>query len=84
MEILIFLVPLAAVVVVAAVFVFFWALRRGQFDDLESPGWRIVFDDQHQRRQSADDTAAAARQAQTAAPGDPHSTARKDPQHAPD
>lgn len=62
MEILILLVPLAAVVVAIAVWAFFWALRRGQFDDLDSPAWRIVFDDQHQQRaeqQPADETDVA-------------------------
>jgi cbb3-type cytochrome oxidase maturation protein len=49
MEILIFLVPLASVIVALAVWAFFWALRRGQFDDLDSPAWRVVFDDQEQQ-----------------------------------
>lgn len=55
MEILIFLVPLASVVVVVAVWAFIWALRRGQFDDLDSPAWRIVFDDQEQQRKADTD-----------------------------
>lgn len=55
MEILIFLVPLASVVVAIAVWAFIWALRRGQFDDLDSPGWRIVFDDQEKQRKNDTD-----------------------------
>jgi cbb3-type cytochrome oxidase maturation protein len=55
MEILIFLVPLASVVVAAAIWAFIWALRRGQFDDLDSPAWRVVFDDQEQQRKSNED-----------------------------
>lgn len=56
MEILIILVPLASVIVGVGVWLFFWALRRGQFDDLDSPAWRIVFDDQdEQRRQKETD-----------------------------
>lgn len=54
MEILILLVPLAALAVVVAVGIFLWALRRGQFDDLDSPAWRVIFDDQ-ERQQKADD-----------------------------
>ena len=46
MEIVILLVPLAIMLVAVAVGIFLWALRRGQFDDLESPAWRILFDDQ--------------------------------------
>ena len=48
MEILIVLVPLASVVVAIAVWTFIRALRSGQFDDLDSPAWRIVFDDREQ------------------------------------
>ena len=55
MEILIFLVPLASVVVAMAVWAFIWALRRGQFDDLDSPAWRIVFDDQEKQRKNDTD-----------------------------
>jgi cbb3-type cytochrome oxidase maturation protein len=29
----------------SAVAAFFWAVRNGQFDDLESPAWRILMDD---------------------------------------
>jgi len=56
MEILIFLVPLASVVVAIAVWAFIWALRRGQFDDLDSPAWRIVFDDQERQRKADPET----------------------------
>ena len=56
MEILIFLVPLASVVVAIAVWAFVWALRRGQFDDLDSPAWRIVFDDQERQHKTDVDT----------------------------
>lgn len=55
MEILIFLVPLASLVVAAAVWAFIWALRRGQFDDLDSPAWRVVLDDQERQRKSDDE-----------------------------
>jgi cbb3-type cytochrome oxidase maturation protein len=37
--------PLALVVSAVAVGTFLWALRRGQFDDLESPAHRILHDD---------------------------------------
>lgn len=57
MEIVILLVPLAIVLVSVAVGIFLWALRRGQFDDLDSPAWRILFDDQQTRR--SDDTASS-------------------------
>lgn len=45
MSILFILIPLGLVLLIAAVLAFFWAARGGQFDDLESPAWRILMDD---------------------------------------
>lgn len=45
MEILYLLVPLAMLLVAAMVAIFFWAVRSGQFDDLEGPAHRIIMDD---------------------------------------
>ncbi|MEK8032828.1 cbb3-type cytochrome oxidase assembly protein CcoS [Ideonella sp. DXS29W] len=42
MDILYLLVPLSAVLVLAIIGVFGWALHRGQFDDLEREGERIL------------------------------------------
>ena len=53
MEIVILLVPLAFILVALAIAAFVWALRRGQFDDLDSPQWRILFDDQQTRQPPA-------------------------------
>jgi cbb3-type cytochrome oxidase maturation protein len=48
----IFLVlPLALIVVAAAVFAFVWATRRGQFDDLDTPALRMLHDDYERRRE---------------------------------
>jgi cbb3-type cytochrome oxidase maturation protein len=41
-----FLLPLAGVLVVAAVIAFWLAARSGQFDDLDTPPLRILFDDE--------------------------------------
>jgi cbb3-type cytochrome oxidase maturation protein len=47
----IFLVlPLALVVVAAAVVAFVWATRRGQFDDLDTPALRMLHDDDERDR----------------------------------
>jgi len=40
------LVPLALLVVGAAVGAFIWATRSGQFDDLDTPGLRMLQDDE--------------------------------------
>lgn len=45
MESLFFLIPVTLLLVGIAVAVFFWAMRSGQFDDLDSPAWRILHDD---------------------------------------
>jgi len=45
MEILYLLVPLAMLIVALMVVIFFWAVRSGQFDDLEGPAHRIIMDD---------------------------------------
>jgi len=43
--ILYLLIPLGLLLLALAVAAFFWATRSGQFDDLESPAWRVVMDD---------------------------------------
>jgi cbb3-type cytochrome oxidase maturation protein len=45
MDILFLLVPLSVVLVLALVVVFYWAMKEGQFDDLEQPGRAILEDD---------------------------------------
>jgi len=42
MDILYLLIPLSAVLVLLILGVFGWALNRGQFDDLEREGERIL------------------------------------------
>jgi cbb3-type cytochrome oxidase maturation protein len=42
MEILYLLIPLSAVLVLLIIGVFGWALHRGQFDDVEREGRRIL------------------------------------------
>jgi len=45
MESLYLLIPLSAGLVLVILAVFGWALHRGQFEDLESEGERILTDD---------------------------------------
>ncbi|MDZ7813597.1 MAG: cbb3-type cytochrome oxidase assembly protein CcoS [Ideonella sp.] len=42
MDILFLLIPLSAVLILAIIGVFGWALNKGQFDDLEREGERIL------------------------------------------
>ncbi|MEM7209244.1 MAG: cbb3-type cytochrome oxidase assembly protein CcoS [Pseudomonadota bacterium] len=45
MDILFFLIPIAVLLACVIVGVFFWAVRSGQFEDLEGPAYRILRDD---------------------------------------
>jgi cbb3-type cytochrome oxidase maturation protein len=46
MNILFALIPLAMLLLGIAIAAFFWAVRAGQFDDLDTPAVRILLDDQ--------------------------------------
>lgn len=45
MESLYLLIPVSVVLVFVVGAFFWWSLHRGQFDDLEGPGYRILMDD---------------------------------------
>ena len=40
------LIPLGLVLVALAAWAFFWAVGSGQFDDLDTPGWSVLVDEQ--------------------------------------
>jgi len=44
MESLYFLIPLSMVVVALGIWLFFWAVNNGQYDDLDGEAERILFD----------------------------------------
>lgn len=48
MSVIFIVLPLAFLVVGAAVLAFVWAARRGQFDDLDTPALRVAMDDDEQ------------------------------------
>ena len=45
MKMLYVLIPLALMLLGVAAWALIWAIRSGQFDDLESHGWSVVLDD---------------------------------------
>jgi len=45
MDILYLLIPISLIIVAIAVWVFMWAIRSGQYEDLEGPAYRILMDD---------------------------------------
>jgi cbb3-type cytochrome oxidase maturation protein len=67
MEILYFMVPLGLILVALGLWAFFWAVGSGQFDDLDSPGWTVLSDEEkkHMQAPGTGDTGAPAE------PGEP-------------
>jgi cbb3-type cytochrome oxidase maturation protein len=55
------LLPLALLIAAIAVGFFILAARTGQFDDLETPAVRILFDDEEPRRPTGQASSGAAR-----------------------
>ncbi len=64
MEILYLMVPLGLVLVGLGLWAFFWAVGSGQFDDLDSPGWSVL-DDENKRQRTADTTLPSESREQT-------------------
>ena len=54
MESLYLLVPIALVLVAGIVWVFLWAVKSDQFDDLEGPAHRIIMDDDDKAKEKPD------------------------------
>ncbi|HIE1541468.1 TPA: cbb3-type cytochrome oxidase assembly protein CcoS [Pseudomonas aeruginosa] len=51
------LIPVAIVIVAIAIYVFFWAVDSGQYDDLDGPAHSILFDDEDPKHQAGVDEA---------------------------
>lgn len=49
MDILYLLIPLAVIIMIIAVAAFMWAVKSGQYEDLEGPAHRILMDDDDPR-----------------------------------
>jgi cbb3-type cytochrome oxidase maturation protein len=45
MNVLVYLVPLALALGALGLAAFLWALKNGQFDDLDGAAWRAISDD---------------------------------------
>jgi cbb3-type cytochrome oxidase maturation protein len=45
MDILYLLIPVSLIIVAIAIWVFMWAIRSGQYEDMEGPAYRILMDD---------------------------------------
>lgn len=49
MNVLIFLIPVALLLGLAGLGAFLWALKSGQFDDLDGAAERILLDDEDEK-----------------------------------
>lgn len=47
------LIPAAIAIVAGAIWLLFWAVDNGQYEDLESPAHSLVFDGEEEKRQLA-------------------------------
>lgn len=66
MKIVLLLIPLTLMLVSLGILLFVWAVRNGQYDDLEGPAHRILYDDDKDMipddaRQDTEDKTAASR-----------------------
>ena len=70
------MIPAALLIVAIAIYIFFWAVDSGQYDDLDSPAHSILFDDQDPQHTAAVEEAKR----QLPAPGPENDT--RTPPHA--
>lgn len=61
MTALLILIPVSLVLLGIAVWAFFWAVNRGQFDDLDTPALRILEGDRPPLSDPVDDDAEVPR-----------------------
>jgi len=45
MSILLVLIPLSLLLLGLGIAAFFWAVRNDQFEDMDSPAWKVLLDD---------------------------------------
>lgn len=65
MSVIYILIPIAALLTALGIYLFFWAVKTEQFDDLEKQGMSILYDDEQQPSQVADNEVVEEQQAIT-------------------
>lgn len=43
-------IPMAMLIALGALVVFFWSLKTGQYEDIEGPKYRMLFDDDDEEK----------------------------------
>jgi len=64
------MIPAALLIVAIAIYIFFWAVDSGQYDDLDGPAHSILFDDQDPKHTAAVDEAQGQPTAEQPSPKD--------------
>ncbi|MEI6895575.1 MAG: cbb3-type cytochrome oxidase assembly protein CcoS [Colwellia sp.] len=54
MSIIFILIPIAVLLTVLGIYLFLWAVKAEQFEDLEKQGMSILFDDEQQKTNNED------------------------------
>lgn len=54
MSIIYILIPIAILLTAIGIYLFFWAVKTEQFDDLEKQGMSILFNENNEEQQSND------------------------------
>ncbi|MGD0504189.1 MAG: cbb3-type cytochrome oxidase assembly protein CcoS [Steroidobacteraceae bacterium] len=54
MSIVFVLIPVSLVLVGCGIWGFFWAVRTGQFDELDAPAWEILVEDRNETATPSD------------------------------
>lgn len=50
-ELLYFLIPFALLIATIFLVAFIWASQKGQFDDLKTPAYKAILDDDHMKKE---------------------------------
>lgn len=69
MEIFLIMVPMSIILIGLAIWVFRWAVKSGQFDDLQGPAHSILFDDDHKMIPRSEQSESASEPAKRQGPG---------------
>ena len=54
MSVIYFLIPIAVILTIIGIYLFFWAVKTEQFNDLEKQGLSILFDDESNQADKVD------------------------------
>lgn len=78
MEVIYILIPISVVLLVIAIGIFLWAVNSEQFEDLDTPAWRILRDEQERIERTKKVREAQEPTADEANPTDPTSGSLND------